>query len=94
MLYNVTLINFDVNFSSLWMCDVMLFQCHETRSLQTNRQVARRRMQERLDWHYNGSDALAEKLKRQLSAERRNRKEGTKQRLAKLLAFKQREGIE
>jgi len=51
-------------------------------------------MQERLDWHYNGTNSFAEQLKRQLSAERQKRKQKTKDRLAKLLAFKQREGID
>jgi len=51
-------------------------------------------MQERLDWHYNGSNSLAEQLKRQLSTERQKRKQKTKDRLAKLTAFKQREGID
>jgi len=71
-----------------------LYQCHETRSLETNRQLARRHMQERLDWHYNGSSSLAEQLKRQLSVERQKRKQKTKDRLSKLQAFKQREGID
>lgn len=72
----------------------IVIKCHETRSLETNRQKARRHMQERLDWHYNGSDSFAEQLKRQLSVERHKRKQKTKDRLAKLSAFKQREGID
>jgi len=51
-------------------------------------------MQERLDWHFNGPNSFAEQLKRQLSAERQHRKQKTKDRLAKLSAFKQREGID
>jgi len=51
-------------------------------------------MQEDLDWHYNGSNSLAEQLKRRLSAERQSRKQKTKVRLAKLTAFKEREGID
>jgi len=51
-------------------------------------------MQERLDWHYNGSNSLAEQLKRRLSVERQQCKQKTKDRLAKLRAFKQREGID
>jgi len=51
-------------------------------------------MQEQLDWHYNGSNSYIEKQKRQLSVERQIRKQKTNDRLAKLLAFKQREGID
>jgi len=69
-------------------------QCHETRSLEKNRKFARQHMQERLDWHFNGPNSFAEQLKRQLSAERQHRKQKTKDRLAKLSAFKQREGID
>jgi len=50
-------------------------------------------MQEHLDWHHNGSNSLAEQLKRRLSVERQKSKQKTKDRLAKLQAFKQREGI-
>jgi len=51
-------------------------------------------MQERLDWHYNRSDSFIEQFKRQLSIERQQSKQRTKRRLAKLLEFKQREGID
>jgi len=51
-------------------------------------------VQERLDWHYNGSNALVEQLRRRVSAERRVRKQKTNKRLAKLLEFKEREGID
>jgi len=51
-------------------------------------------MQERLDWHYNGSNSLAEQLRRKLSTERKRSEQKTKDRLAKLSAFKQREGID
>jgi len=51
-------------------------------------------MQERLDRHYNGSNSLVEQLKRQVSAERQKRIRKTKDRLAKLRAFKEREGID
>jgi len=69
-------------------------QCHETRSLENNRQLARRHMQERLDWHYNGTNSLIEQEKQRLSVDRQKRKQKTKERLAKLAAFKEREGID
>lgn len=72
----------------------IVLKCHETRSVEKNRQLARRHMQEQLDWHYNGSNSYIEKQKRQLSVERQIRKQKTNDRLAKLLAFKQREGID
>lgn len=37
------------------------FQCHQTRYLQRNRQLAREILCEKLDYHYNGKDSKVAK---------------------------------
>lgn len=71
-----------------------LFQCHETRSLETNQKLARVRLQEKLDWFYNRENSLAEQEKRESSLKKREKEKRTKERLEKLRAFKEREGLD
>ena len=69
-------------------------QCHDSRSLITNRATARLRLQERLDAHWHGTDSVLD-LRRREGTEKRLRKEAkTKERLEKLRLFKEREGID
>lgn len=71
-----------------------MFQCHSTRSLETNQKLARVRLQERLDWFYNRENSLAEQDKREAGQKKREREKRTRERLEKLRAFKEREGLD
>ena len=68
-------------------------QCHEHRSLHENRQLARARMQERLDFHYNGENSAAEQLKKKAILDRKKREKKSIEKLKKLQDFKEREGL-
>ena len=70
------------------------FQCHETRSLDKNRVLARQRMQERLDWFHNKENSVKELEKQEASARRKKKKQRTNRRLEKLREFKEREGLD
>lgn len=72
----------------------MVFQCHSTRSLETNQKLARVRLQERLDWFYNRENSIAEQAKREATQKKREREKRTRERLEKLRAFKEREGLD
>jgi len=61
--------------------------------LHENRKLARIRLQERLDFHYNGVDSVAEQLKRKAVTDRMKREKKASDKLKKLREFKQREGI-
>lgn len=71
----------------------VLVKCHETRSLEKNRERARVRLQERLDWHFNKENSQIEVEKAESSKERKRKKNKTNERLEKLKAFKEREGL-
>jgi len=71
----------------------VLVKCHETRSLERNRERARVRLQERLDWFYNKENSQAGQEKSESSKERKRKKSKTNERLEKLKAFKEREGL-
>ncbi len=58
-----------------------------------NRELARCRLQEKLDWYYNRENSVKELEKRQASLKRQNKKNKTKQKLEQLKAFKEREGL-
>jgi hypothetical protein len=72
----------------------MVLQCHEHRQLSKNRVVARLRMQERLDWFYNRENSIKEQEKRESSKRKQLKKNRTNEKLAKLKAFKEREGLD
>ena len=72
---------------------ILYFQCHETRSLETNRKRAREKLRHELDYFYNGKNSVLEVQKRQDSAKRVQKRQQTNKRLEKLKAFKEREGI-
>lgn len=69
------------------------FQVHETRSLDQNRKIARLRLRQKLDQYLNKENSQREILKRQASANRKIKKRKTNERLEKLRAFKEREGL-
>ena len=73
---------------------VFFMQCHETRSLETNRKRARERLQERLDFHYHGDQSYLAVKKREGSEQRKEKKRRSNLRLDKKRAFKEREGLD
>jgi hypothetical protein len=71
-----------------------LFQCHEDRLLAKNRITARLRLQEKLDWFYNRENSLKMQAKRESAKQKQFKKNRTNEKLAKLKAFKEREGLD
>ena len=71
----------------------MYFQCQESRSLDTNRELARRHMQERLDWYYNGEQSVLAQEKQEMIRKKKESKKATQRKLEKLKQFKEREGL-
>lgn len=67
----------------------ILVKCHETRSLKTNREEARRLLIARLDDHYNGEDSVGNQMKR-LERVKYNKASSKSEKLRKLkMDFKQ-----
>ena len=76
------------------MNNSLFFQCHETRSLETNRKRARERLQHKLDIFNNGQNSVEAINIRENSRMLKAKKLRTNKRLEKLKAFKEREGVE
>ncbi|KAK7087954.1 hypothetical protein V1264_021940 [Littorina saxatilis] len=72
----------------------IVVKCHETRSLQINRQRARERLKERIDFHLHGSKSFLALQEKELSLQRKEKKKRNKSRLETKKAFKEREGID
>ncbi|XP_064646356.1 mitochondrial translation release factor in rescue-like [Lineus longissimus] len=72
----------------------IVIKCHETRSLYDNQKRARLRMQEKLDWHYNGENSQLVQEQKEQSKIRDEKKRRAKLRLEKKKAFKEREGLD
>lgn len=71
----------------------IVVKCHETRSLHSNRKLARQRLQERLDVHYHGENSFVELQKKDFARRKEERKKRTRDKLLRLREFKEREGI-
>ncbi|KAI0990309.1 hypothetical protein GJ496_004371 [Pomphorhynchus laevis] len=68
-------------------------KCHLSRSLIINRVKARSLLQEKIDLHLNGENSYLAKVKEESRQYKREKKARSKQRLAELKQFKEREGI-
>lgn len=64
------IINFVVAFST-----GIVVKCHQDRTLQRNRKLARQMLIDRLDQHYNGDDSVAEQKKRYILARKTDREQ-------------------
>ncbi|ESO00148.1 hypothetical protein HELRODRAFT_101144 [Helobdella robusta] len=71
----------------------LVVKCHQTRSLEENRKIARYLMQKKLDFHFNGPFSQEVIQKAEDSKLKQQKKIKTKERLEKLKEFKEREGI-
>lgn len=72
----------------------IVVKCHETRSLEKNRERARERLQERLDLHLHGSNSFLALQEQENSLHRQEKKKKNKARLELKKAFKEREGLD
>lgn len=73
---------------------VWVFQCHETRSLDSNRKIARQKLRELLDVQINRENSFTEQQRREDSICRKAKKTRAKKNLERKLAFKDREGLD
>jgi len=62
---------------------------HHTRSLEENRKIARRILQEKLDYHFNKEESFLAKKQAAEREEKLKKKQKSKQKLLKKLEFKQ-----
>lgn len=68
-------------------------KCQDSRDLNLNRIIARRRLHEKLDAHLHGSESAVAQKRGQSDARERQRYARTKRRLEAKWAFKAREGL-
>ncbi|CAD5119919.1 DgyrCDS8498 [Dimorphilus gyrociliatus] len=71
----------------------LFVKCHESRDLNVNKKLARIRLQEKLDLHQNKSRSLQSMAKKDAARKRAQKVKKTNERLQKLAAFKEREGL-
>ncbi len=67
---------------------------HHTRSLEENRKIARRLLQEKLDYHYNKEESFLAKQRAAEREEKLQKKRKSKQKLLQKLEYKQRIQLE
>lgn len=75
-------------------CKGIFVSSHHTRSLEENRKIARRLLQEKLDYHYNKEESYLSKQQAKKTEEKREKKIKAQQRLKRKLEFKDREGLD
>ncbi|XP_067931621.1 mitochondrial translation release factor in rescue-like [Watersipora subatra] len=66
----------------------LVIKCHAERSLELNRKIARRRMQEKLDFYWNGENSIISQEKLKAKQKLLKRKAKTKKKLELLAADK------
>lgn len=66
-----------------------LLQCHQTRSVDQNRKLARKILQEKVDVFYNGENSLVYKEKRESEKKKQERKKRAKETLEKKKLLKE-----
>lgn len=66
-----------------------LLQCHQTRSVDQNRKLARRILQEKVDVFYNGENSLVCREKREAEKRKQERKKRAKETLEKKKLLKE-----
>ncbi|XP_078600543.1 mitochondrial translation release factor in rescue-like [Branchiostoma floridae x Branchiostoma japonicum] len=67
----------------------IVVKCHQTRSLDENRKIARQQMREKLDLHLKGEESELVKEKRELAIKKREKRKKANKNLEKKKAFKQ-----
>lgn len=66
-----------------------LLQCHQTRSVDQNRKLARKILQEKVDIFYNGENSLVYKEKQEAEKKKQERKKRAKETLEKKKLLKE-----
>ena len=67
---------------------IMFFQCHDGRSLEQNRKIARQKMQEALDKHFNGENSIKALERQKVIQQNKERKEAARRRMEEKRALK------
>lgn len=65
--------------------------CHQTRSLEENRKIARLMLQERLDLHFNKEESYVRTKEREKSRAREEKRKRSVENLKRKQEFKERE---
>ncbi|KAH8877829.1 putative peptide chain release factor C12orf65 isoform 1 [Schistosoma japonicum] len=72
----------------------IMVKCQDSRELEKNRELARRRLNDKLDVHFNGENSRIQQIHRQQKLKENQSYLRSKKRLAAKQAFKKREGLE
>lgn len=75
-------------FLSTFSFSGIVVTCQQTRFLEKNRILARRQLQEKLDFHFNGENSLVAQYKREKAEKKQAKRIETKEKLEKKRAFK------
>ncbi|KAI8505269.1 hypothetical protein Bbelb_173780 [Branchiostoma belcheri] len=67
----------------------IVVKCHQTRSLDENRKLARQHLREKLDLHVKGEESVLVKEKKELAIKKREKRKKANKNLEKKKAFKQ-----
>lgn len=67
----------------------IVVKCHQTRSVDQNRKLARKILQEKVDLFYNGENSLVYKEKREAEKKKQEKKQKTKETLGKKKLLKE-----
>ncbi|XP_066300097.1 mitochondrial translation release factor in rescue-like [Branchiostoma lanceolatum] len=67
----------------------IVVKCHQTRSLDENRKIARQHMREKLDLHVKGEESVLVREKKELAIKKREKRKKANKNLEKKKAFKQ-----
>lgn len=68
---------------------VLFFQCHQTRSVEQNRKIAREILQEKVDLFYKGEDSDVFKEKKASEKKKQEKKRRAKENLERKKHFKE-----
>ncbi|VDQ07564.1 unnamed protein product [Trichobilharzia regenti] len=71
----------------------IVVKCQDSRELERNRELARRRLNDKLDVYYNGEESTIEQIRQKEKLKEDQRYLKSKKRLAAKMAFKEREGL-
>ncbi|CAG5136388.1 unnamed protein product [Candidula unifasciata] len=72
----------------------IVVKCHETRSLEDNRKLARQKLEEKLDQMWNGDESFVSQVSADGAKHKQEKKRRAKKRLELKQAFKEREGLD
>ncbi|KAK6968546.1 peptide chain release factor mitochondrial isoform X3 [Biomphalaria glabrata] len=72
----------------------IVIKCHESRSLEENRKIAKLRLEDKLDLHLHGEESYLGQIEKEERISRKEKKNRAQKKLALKKAFKERENLD